>query len=1023
MARAIKEDEIEQEALTQLKSMGYTYLFGGDIAPDGINPMRSSYSDVLLHERLMDSVERLNPKAGKEAYAEAVRKLTAISTPHLIENNERFHKMMTEGVPVECKKDGKIVWENLKVIDFDNPKNNDFVAVNQFTVEENGNNRRADIVLFVNGLPLVLIELKNPADVNATIWAAYNQLETYKLQIPSLFIFNEILVISDGLVARHGTLTSGKEWFLPWKTVDGKELAPKNIPEMFTLLEGMFDKARLLDLVRSFVVYEKTKKTTSKKMALYHQYHAVNKAVAATVKATAPKGDKRCGVVWHTQGSGKSLSMVFYTGKLVLALNNPTIVVLTDRNDLDEQLFKTFSNCHSLLRQKPTQVQDRKSLRKQLQVASGGVVFTTIQKFLPEVKGDTYPLLSDRKNIVVIADEAHRSQYDFIDGFARHMRDALPNASFIGYSGTPIEKSDRSTMAVFGDYIDIYDIQQAVEDGATVRIFYEGRLAKIELKPSERPTIDKEFTDITEGEEEKAKERLKSKWARVEALVGSEKRIKLIAKDIVNHFEQRLSAMDGKAMVVCMSRRICVELYNEIVKIRPDWHNDDDDKGFVKVVITGSATDELDMQPHIRNKQRREHLAERMKNATSSLKMVIVRDMWLTGFDVPSLHTMYVDKPMQGHGLMQAIARVNRVFKDKQGGLVVDYIGFADRLKEALANYTTGDRAQVGIQQSEAIAIMLEKYEIVTGLLHGFDYSPFFKGTPRQRITTIPMAMEHIFAQKDGKKRYLQGVVELSKAFALAVPSDEALGIKDEIGFFQTVRSAMVKTTESTPPDEEYDTAIRQIVSRAIVSDKVIDIFAAAGLKTPDISILSDEFMAEVKSMPQKNLAFETLKKLINDEIRVRSSRNLVQGRSFAAMLDNAVRKYQNKSIQTAEVITELIELAKKMKEASKRGDDLHLNEDELAFYDALETNDSAVKVLGDKTLTLIAKEVADTIKKNVSIDWTLKESVQAKLRLSVKKVLRKYGYPPDKQESATRTVLMQAELLCTNWEQTTAVV
>src|SRR3990170_6398753 len=813
---------------------------------------------------------------------------------------------------------------------------------------------------------------------------------------------------------------------MPWRTIEGEDLASPAIPQLQVLLQGVFEKRRFLDLLRHFIVFEdQGGGLLVKKMAGYHQFHAVRGAVEATVNAASPSGDKRCGVVWHTQGSGKSLTMAFFAGRIVLhpAMENPTLVVITDRNDLDDQLFGTFSRCNELLRQSPDQAQDRAHLRELLKVASGGVVFTTIHKFFPDEKGDRHPMLSGRRNIVVIADEAHRSQYDFIDGFARHMRDALPNASFIGFTGTPLEAADRSTPSVFGNYISIYDIQRAVEDGTTVRIYYEARLAKIELDEGERPKIDPEFEEVTEGEEEFSKERLKRKWAQLEAMVGSEKRIGLIAKDIVEHFGQRLEAMDGKGMIVCMSRRICVELYNAIIRLRPEWHHEEEDKGFLKVVMTGSASDPVEWQQHIRNKVRREALANYFKKPGRPFKLVIVRDMWLTGFDAPSLHTMYIDKPMRGHGLMQAIARVNRVFKDKPGGLVVDYLGIADELKRALSDYTERDRNMTGIPQEEAVAVMLEKYEIVTAMFHGFgkggfEITPYMTGTPAERLAIIKEAMEHILSLEDGKTRFLQAVTEISRAFALAVPHEQALRIRDEVGFFHAVRAALVKNTsgDSGKGPDMLDSAIRQIVSRAIAADEVVDIFATAGLKKPDISILSDEFLEEVRHMPQRNLALEVLRKLLNDEIRIRSVRNLVQARSFSEMLEQTIRKYQSRTIEAAQVITELIELAKEMREAHRRGERLNLSEEELAFYDALETNDSAVKVLGDETLRAIARDLTGTIRANVAIDWTLKESVRAKLRTLVKRILRKYGYPPDRQERATRTVLEQAELLCRDW-------
>ena len=1019
MIHAITESEVEEVALEILSNLGYSTLHGPEIAPDGISPERETYSDVILTERLIDAIDRLNPDIPAEAREEAFKKVLRAESPDLITNNHSFHRMLVNGVDIEYRRvDGSIAWGKVWLFDFENPEKNEFSAINQFTVIENNNNRRPDIIVFINGLPLIVIELKNPADENATIWTAFNQFETYKDQIPSLFHYNEILVVSDGTEARAGTITSGREWFMPWKTIDGIEIAPSAVPQIEVLFKGIFDKKILLDLIRHFIVFEEAQQGISKKLAAYHQYHAVNKAIGATIAASSPAGDRRCGVVWHTQGSGKSLTMAFYTGKLVLSLNNPTIVVLTDRNDLDDQLFGVFGRCHELLRQKPVQAGSRGDLKNLLRVASGGVVFTTIQKFLPGGEEDRFPLLSERRNIIVIADEAHRSQYDFIDGFAKHMRDALPNASFIGFTGTPIEKADRNTPAVFGNYIDIYDIEQAVEDEATVRIYYESRLAKLELKPEEKPNIDPEFEEVTEGEETFEKEKLKSKWARLEAIVGSETRIQSIARDIVDHFESRLEALDGKGMIVCMSRRICVRLHDEIVTLRPEWYHNDEDKGFIKVIMTGSAGDPLGWQEHIRTKQRRKALGERMKDHYDPLKLVIVRDMWLTGFDVPSLHTMYIDKPMRGHGLMQAIARANRVFKDKPGGLVVDYLGIAHELKESLSEYTrSGGRGRTTLDQDDAVAAMLERYEIVSALFHGFDHSRFSTGTPKESMALIPAAMEHILRQEDGKERCLRYVTELSRAFALAVPHEAALNIRDDLGFFQAVRSGLAKTTTTRDkPPEELDSAIRQIISKAIISDKVIDIFAAAGLEKPDISILSDEFLAEVRGLPHRNLALELLKKLLNDEIKIRSRTNLIQGRSFAEMLEKTIKRYQNKSIETAQVIEELIELAKEMREARHRGEELDLSEEELAFYDALEVNDSAVAVLGDETLRTIARELVDTIRNNLTIDWTLRESVQAKLRVIVKRILRKYGYPPDKQKKATDTVLEQAALICNNW-------
>jgi type I restriction enzyme R subunit len=1037
MSRIMTESEVEEACLGMLRDLGYDILYGPDISEGGPAEERK-YSEVVLTKRLREALLRINKSFPKDAIDEAIKKVLRTESQNHVVNNQDFHRLVVNGIPVQYKRpDGSIKDELVWLFDFHDVKNNEFSAVNQFTVIEERNNRRPDIVLFVNGLPLVLIELKNPADENATIWSAFNQLETYQKEIPSIFRFNEILVISDGLEARSGTLTSNKERFVPWKTINNKKMQA-SVPQIEVLLKGMLSKETLLDLVRHFIVFEVDKDTKdgtlkiSKKIAAYQQYNAVNKAIVSTVNAT--KKDKKAGIVWHTQGSGKSLTMVFYAGKMVLEpeLENPTIVLLTDRNDLDDQLFGTFSRCQEVLRQKPEQAETREKLKHLLKVSSGGIIFTTIQKFFPETGSKEYPLLSTRKNIIIIADEAHRSQYGFglkipknADeallkyGYAKYVRDALPNATFIGFTGTPIEKADRSTPAVFGEYVDVYDVQQAVEDGSTVRIFYESRLAKLELKPEERPKIDPEFEEITEGEEIECKEYLKSKWSRLEKVVGSKNRIRRIARDIVKHWEERLSVLDGKAMIVCMSRRICVDLHNEIAELKPDWYNEDDDKGILKVVMTGSAADGVAWQEHIRNKERRRTLGERMKDPSDMLRIAIVRDMWLTGFDAPNLHTMYFDKPMKGHTLMQAIARVNRVFKDKPGGLIVDYIGIAYDLKNALAEYSKGDQKETGIPQEVAVAKMHEKYEIVSAFFHGFNYKPFFTEPSKEKMRIMIGAMEHVLKQEKGKERYLEQVGLLSRAFALSVPHEGAIAVRDDVGFFQGVRAAIVKNTETkTTESEDVDSAIKQILSKAIISDRVIDVFAAAGLRKPDISILSEEFLAEVKEMPQKNLAFEMLKKLLSDEIRIRQRKNLVQARSFEELLDKAIRAYTNKSIEAAEVIQELIELAKKMREEHKRGAKLNLTEDEIAFYDALADNESAREVLGDETLKTMARELVNTVRKNVTIDWTLRDSVQAKLRVLVKRTLRKYGYPPDKQQKATDTVLDQAKLLCKDWAE-----
>ena len=1029
MTKRMIESDVEELFLKVLSEIGYSVKYGPDISPGGSDQERE-YLDPILPGRLKESLTLINPEIPDEAIDEAIRKITKNNSQDTVSNNHYFHNLLVNGIDVEYrKKNGSIKHDNIFMFDFNHIENNEFLAVNQFTIIESRHERRPDIVLFVNGIPVVIIELKNPEDENATIWSAYRQIQTYINEIPSIFRFNEICIISDGIDSRYGTITSPRERYSQWKTIDYRR--PEDLTQFETLIKGLLTPEVLMDVVRNFIVYEMEKANgsvkISKKVAAYQQYNAANKAILSTVKAI--DSDHKAGIVWHTQGSGKSLTMVFYTGKLVLnpEMENPTVIVLTDRNDLDDQLFGTFARCQELLRQEPRQADSRESLKSLINVASGGIVFTTIQKFLPE-NGNDFPLLSERKNIVVIADEAHRSQYGFRAdisrnnagikyGYAKYLRDAVPNATFIGFTGTPIEKEDRSTPQVFGKYVDIYDVQQAVEDGSTVRIYYESRLAKIDLKPEERPHIDEEFDEITEGEEISEREKLKTKWARVEAVVGSPNRIKIIAKDIVEHWESRSAVMDGKAMIVAMSRRIAIDLHDEIVKLRPGWYNEDDDQGTIKVIMTGSAADGPEWQKHIRNRERRQHLAERMKDPEDPLKLVIVRDMWLTGFDAPSLNTMYIDKPMQGHTLMQAIARVNRVFRDKPGGLVVDYLGLTFELKKALSVYTEGDRRDTGIPMDQAIALLEEKYEIVTAMFNGFNYISFFTEDTLQRLSTIEKAMDHILSVEDGKERYIRNVTELTKAFALVVPDPSALKIRDDVGFFQAVRSALIKNTESRRVDSgESETAIKQILSKSLVSDRVIDIFAAAGLKKPDISILSDEFLAEVKDMPQKNLAFEMLKKLLSDQIRIRINKNLVQQRSFLKLLEDAIKAYTNKSIETAQVIQELIDLAKKIREEQNRGKDLGLNDDEVAFYDALADSGSAKAVLGDEKLRIIARELVSTVKENITIDWSVRESVQAKLRVIVKRILRKHKYPPDKEDKATITVLEQAKRLGQGW-------
>ena len=1041
----LNEFTVEAAALEWFASLGWQVGHGPDIAPDTLSAERAEYGQVTLEARLRGSLARLNPSLPASALDDALRDLTNPEGAPLEARNRAFHRMLVNGVNVEYRAhDGSIQGEQARVIDFDQPDNNDWLAVNQFTVTENRNTRRPDVVLFLNGLPLGVIELKNPADEEATIWTAWQQLQTYQAELPALFSMNGVLMVSDGLNARIGALGAGREWFKPWRTISGETLADPNLTELQVMLEGVCQPARFLALLRDFIVFDDDGSgKLVKKMAGYHQFHAVRIAVGETLRAAELQsedrsvadessryesarrpggevGDRRIGVVWHTQGSGKSLTMAFYSGAIISepAMQNPTIVLLTDRNDLDDQLFTTFSRCRDLLRQPPVQAESRADLREKLSVVSGGVVFTTIQKFFPEERGDTHPTLSERRNIVVIADEAHRSQYDFVDGFARHMRDALPNASFVGFTGTPIELEDANTRAVFGDYISVYDIQRSVEDGATVPIHYESRLARLELDESQRPAIDPDFEEATEGEEIERKERLKTKWAQLEAVVGAENRVRQIARDIVDHFEQRLEAMDGKAMVVCMSRRICVDLYNELVRLRPDWHDDDDAGGSIKVVMTGSASDPPEWQQHVRNKPRREALANRFRDANDPFRIVLVRDMWLTGFDAPSLHTMYLDKPMRGHGLMQAIARVNRVFKDKPGGLVVDYLGLANDLRQALVTYTeSGGTGRTSIDKDEAVEAMLEKHGVCCALFHGFDWSKWTTVPAQERWLLLPSAQEHILAQENGRDRCLQAVRELSQAFALAVPHEETFRIRDDVGFFQQVRAALSKRAEAEArPEEDLDLAVRQIISRAVTSEGVIDIFAAAGLDKPDISVLSDEFLAEVQGMPQRNLAVELLQKLLRGELATRRRTNVVLARSFAEMLEQTLRRYQNRAIEAAQVIEELIELAREMREASSRGEKLGLSEDELAFYDALETNDSAVQVLGDETLRAIAQELVQTVRSNVTIDWTLRENVRAQLRVLVRRILRRHGYPPDKQEKATITVLEQAELLSEGW-------
>ncbi|PWK19636.1 type I restriction endonuclease subunit R [Xanthomarina spongicola] len=1071
----ITENDIELYAIEELENLGYSYIYGPNIAPDTDTQERISFDQVILTERLQKAIDRINPTIPHNAKEDALKQVLRIGTPDLLTDNETFHKMLTEGINVTYQKDGNQRGDIVKLVDFDTVNNNEFNVINQFTVIENNNNKRPDVILFINGLPLVVIELKNAVDENATIRSAYKQIQTYKATIPSLFTYNSILIISDGTEAKAGSLSAGFTRFMSWKTADGESEASHLIPEMETLINGMLNKETVLDLIRHFIVFEKSKKEdlktgittieTVKKIAAYHQYYAVNKAVTSTQLASVEDGDRKGGVVWHTQGSGKSLSMVFYSGKIVLNLNNPTILVITDRNDLDDQLFDTFASSTQLLRQTPVQAENRQHLKDLLKVASGGVVFATIQKFQPE-EGNVFETLSERKNIVVVADEAHRTQYGFkaktidekdadgniignkvVYGFAKYMRDALPNATYLGFTGTPIENTDVNTSAVFGNYVDIYDIAQAVEDGATVRIFYESRLAKIALPEEGKKLVkdlDEELGEIELTETQKAK----AKWTKLEALVGSEKRVKNIAKDVVLHFEARQEVFEGKAMVVSMSRRIAAELYKAIITLRPDWHSDDLDKGAVKVIMTASSSDGPEMAKHHTTKQQRRALADRMKDPKDELKLVIVRDMWLTGFDAPSMHTLYIDKPMRGHNLMQAIARVNRVYKDKPGGLVVDYLGIASDLKKALAFYSdSGGKGDPTIAQEQAVQLMLEKLEVVSQMFlekpiqgysadftslvedptvpylgkdKGLLYEEYFTADTKTKLKIILAAEEHILSIEDGKKRFINEVTALSKTFAIAIPHEEALDAKDEIGFFQAVKSRLQKfdTTGSGKSDDEIESAIRQVIDKALVSDGVIDVFDAAGIKKPDISILSEDFLMEIKDMEHKNLALETLKKLLNDEIKSRAKTNLIQSKSLMEMLENSIKKYQNKIISAAEVIEELIELANSIKNKDKEDKDTGLTKEELAFYYAIAENESAKEVLGNDILRELAVYLSEVVKNNATIDWTIKESVRAKLKVMVKRALRKFGYPPDLQKLATETVLKQAELLANHWSK-----
>ena len=1027
------EDQLEQETLGWLQEVGYSVLNGPEIAFDGATPERADYRQTLLPFRLREAISRLNPNIPTSAREDAFKQMQDLGVPVLLSANRQFHKFLVNGVPVQFQKDGETRGDFVRLIDWMSPEKNEWLAVNQFTIKGPKHTRRPDIVLFVNGLPLVLLELKNPADENADIWKAYDQIQTYKEQIPDVFQYNEVLVISDGTEALLGSLSADAERFMAWRTIDGQVLDPLGqFQELQTLVRGLLAPEYLLDYLRYFVLFEDDGKLV-KKIAGYHQFHAVRAAIDQVLQASRPGGSHKGGVVWHTQGSGKSITMTCFAARVMqeAAMENPTVVVITDRNDLDGQLYGVFSLSQDLLREQPVQATTRKDLRTKLgNRPSGGIVFATIQKFMLGEDEDTFPVLSDRSNIVVIADEAHRTQYGFDarlkgkpgeeryqSGYAQHLRDALPNATFVAFTGTPVSSEDRDTRAVFGDYIHIYDMQQAQEDGATVAIYYESRLAKLKLKEGDLPQIDAEVDELAEDEEEGTQAKLKSRWAALEKIVGAEPRIAKVAADIVDHFEERNKAMPGKAMVVAMSRDICVHLYNEIIKLRPDWHSEDPEKGAIKIVMTGSASDKALLRPHIYDGNTKKRLEKRFKDPNDELKLVIVRDMWLTGFDAPCVHTLYVDKPMKGHNLMQAIARVNRVFKDKQGGLVVDYIGIGNELKSAMKEYTgSKGRGQIKVDANEAYSVLAEKLDILRGMLHGFDYSNFLT----EGHKALAGAANHLLGIKDGKKRFADTAVAMSKAFTLCCTLDEAKEVREEVAFMQGVKVLLTKRdiTAQRKTDEQRDLAIRQIISSAVVSDSVVDIFDAVGLDKPNIGLLDDEFLAQVKNLPERNLAVELLERLLHGEIKSRFKSNVVQEKKFSDLLTSVIQRYQNRAIETAQVMEELIEMAKKFREASNRGEHLGLTDDEVKFYDALANNESAVRELNDEILKKIAHELTENLRQNIKVDWAERESVRASLRLMVRRILRKYKYPPDQQEGAVELVLQQVQALGEDWAE-----
>ena len=1056
------EDLLEEAAIEILQEMDYTYIFGPDIGLEGSYPERKSYKDVILEQRVRDALFMLNKDLPEEALEEAYRQIITFNSPILIDSNREFHKLLVEGIDVSFRKDGNIKTEKAFIIDFKNPTKNEFLVVNQFTIIEN-EERRPDLIIFVNGIPLIVVELKSASDENVSIDEAYNQIQTYKNDIPTLFNYNAFCILSDGINAKAGTITSNQERFMNWRSIDGVNIESLDVPQYEVMLRGMFEKKRLLDIVENFLLFQKSKKTdydvdgkkigehetTIKILAGYHQYFAVKKATKKTKIASSENGDRKVGVIWHTQGSGKSFSMLFYAAQLVKELNNPTLVILTDRNDLDDQLFSTFANSMGMLRETPKQANVRKLTDEQKKAnvkvkdnskevnglfdllnerESGGIIFTTIQKFNPE--DGEMPVLTDRKNVIIIADEAHRSQYgleaktdsktgEVKYGYAKYLRDALPNASFIGFTGTPIELEDKSTLSVFGDYIDVYDMTRAVEDEATVKIYYENRIIKLESNDEELKSIDDEFEEITEGQEDIDREKYKSKWSRLEAVVGSPNRIKKLAEDIVNHYEEKAKTIDGKAMVVCMSRKICVNLYDEIIRLRPDWYSDDVDKGKIKVVMTGSAADNDNIQKHIGGKQRRDTLANRMKDNNDELKIVIVRDMWLTGFDVPSMHTMYIDKPMHGHNLMQAIARVNRVFKDKSGGVVVDYLGILESLKRALKQYTDSDKNNTGIDTSQAIEVMVEKLEILRDMVHGLDYSGYMGTSQAGRIRAITTGMNFVFGMKEKEqKEFKQFAVELAKAHSLCAATNEGKCFALEVSYFKAVKASLVKLESkgvTKRSKKEIEARVNQMLQRSIISEDVIDVFDVLGIKRPEVNILSEEFLEEIKGMKQKNLAVEMLKKLLEGNLKSMERTNLVKSEKFSEKLKKALNKYRNQAITNAEVIEELIRMAQELRNMKTREKELGLNEDEIAFYDALTADDAVKEFINDETLKKIAQELTVSIRGNITIDWSVRKSAQAGMRKIIKRLLKKYDYPPNEAKKALETVMRQAELMCGN--------